>query len=152
MPFGWRVARAIDVDVADAEAPQVDDVRADGVDAPPGIRLELDADAQPVALRRAHHCAEADILARALPPPRADHLVDPGGRDVVHLRPQHGRIAARVSASQWIELRGNVKGRRVSALRPVGVGAVVPHVRIPRIEEDRARGRAGLNECRQGEQ
>jgi hypothetical protein len=135
-----EVVGPVDVDVANAEAADVDEIGAYGIDRPSRVWLELNRDLQPPLLRRVHDGRKQPVLERATTPPRAHDLVDPGLRDVTHLPVQDPRVVTRIGAARRIEGGGDVERRRVPALRPVAVVAVVAEVRVPRVEEDRCLG------------
>ena len=133
-----EVTGAVDVDVADPERPQMCEIRADRLDRTTGVRLDVDRDREALAVRRAQHGRQPQVLVRPPPPPGAHDLVDPRLPDVPHLRPENPRVGAGIGPSRGEEVRGDVQGRCVGALLPVAVGPVVGRVRVPGVEEDRA--------------
>ncbi len=135
---GLEVVGAVDVDVVDAEATQVCEVRAHAVHSASRIGLELDRNLELDATCRTDHGSETKVFGRTLAPPRANHLVDAGGGDVPHLVPEDPRVSARVGAPGREEVGGDVERRQMAPLGPVRVCAVVAWVRIPGVEEDRA--------------
>src|SRR5439155_17310489 len=64
-------------------------------------------------------------------------------REVPHSPAQYARVTAQLRPAVRVELRREIEGRLMPALRPVRIAPVVAHVRVPGIEENGAVRRAG---------
>ena len=134
-----EVRRVVDEEVADAERPQVRDVRLGAGHGAVVVRLEMRRDVDVVRTRRTDDTGEPRVLRRSPPPPRHDDLVDARARDVTHLRAHDGGVARRVHTARGIEVRRDVSRRRMAVLLPVLIRAVSGGRAVPRVVEDRGR-------------
>jgi hypothetical protein len=84
--------RVVDVDVAEAEPAQVDEVVGHAGRRAPAVGLDVRGDAQLLPAGSRLDELQPPVLGRAAPPPRDDDRVDARLGDLPHLRGDDGRV------------------------------------------------------------